>query len=116
MASQAPTSDAAVAEEALEPKRLRRVLVGRPMRTGQMEETLLPKWIALPIFASDPLSSVAYATESALVVLIAASASAAHVVFPISIAIAALLAIVVVSYRQTVRVYETSGGAYIVAR
>ena len=98
------------------PKRLRRVLVGRPMHTGQMHETLLPKWLALPIFASDPLSSVAYATESALVVLVAASAASAYLVFPISIAIAILLAIVVLSYRQTVRVYETSGGAYVVAR
>ncbi len=108
----APSRD----EDTLEPRRLRRVLVGRPMRSGQIHETLLPKWLALPIFASDPLSSVAYATESALVVLVAASASAAHLVFPISIAIAALLAIVVLSYRQTVRVYETSGGAYVVAR
>jgi amino acid transporter len=108
----APSRD----EDTLEPKRLRRVLVGRPMRSGQLHETLLPKWLALPIFASDPLSSVAYATESALVVLVAASAASAHLVFPISIAIAALLAIVVLSYRQTVRVYETSGGAYVVAR
>jgi amino acid transporter len=92
------------------------VLVGRPMRTGQIHETLLPKWLALPIFASDPLSSVAYATESALVVLVAVSATSAHLVFPISIAISVLLAIVVLSYRQTVRVYETSGGAYVVAR
>jgi amino acid transporter len=104
-------------EDALEPKRLRRVLVGRPMRTGQIHETLLPKWLALPIFASDPLSSVAYATESALVVLVGtAGLAAAHLVFPISIGIACLLAIVVLSYRQTVRVYETSGGAYVVAR
>ena len=86
------------------------------MRTGQMEETLLPKTLALPIFASDPLSSVAYATESALVVLVGVSAASAHLVFPISIAISVLLAIVVISYIQTVRVYETSGGAYIVAR
>ena len=104
-------------ERSLEPKRLRRVLVGRPMQTGQMHETLLPKWLALPIFASDPLSSVAYATESALVVLVGASRRApAHLVFPISIAISCLLAIVILSYRQTVRVYETSGGAYVVAR
>ena len=103
-------------ELALEPRRLRRVLVGRPMRSGQIHETLLPKWLALPIFASDPLSSVAYATESALVVLVAASAASAHLVFPISIGIACLLGIVVLSYRQTVRVYETSGGAYVVAR
>jgi amino acid transporter len=98
------------------PRRARRLIVGRPMRSGQMEETLLPKWLALPIFASDPLSSVAYATESALVVLVAVSATSAHLVFPISIAISILLAIVVISYMQTVRVYETSGGAYIVAR
>jgi len=103
-------------ERELEPKRLRRVLVGRPMQTGQIHETLLPKWLALPIFASDPLSSVAYATESALVVLLAVSATSAHLVFPISIGIACLLGIVVLSYRQTVRVYETSGGAYVVAR
>jgi amino acid transporter len=86
------------------------------MRTGQMEETLLPKTLALPIFASDPLSSVAYATESALVVLVGVSAAAAHLVFPISIGIAVLLGVVVLSYMQTVRAYETSGGAYIVAR
>mgnify|MGYP003694349801 CR=1 FL=1 len=86
------------------------------MASAELEETLLPKTLALPIFASDPLSSVAYATESALVVLVAASAGAAHLVFPISIAIAALLAIVVASYRQTVQAYETSGGAYIVAK
>ena len=81
-----------------------------------MHDTLLSKKLALPVFASDPLSSVAYATESALVVLVAASASAAHLVLPISAAIGALLAIVVLSYRQTVRAYETSGGAYVVAR
>ena len=97
-------------------RRVRRFVVGRPMQTGQLDETLLPKTLALPIFASDPLSSVAYATESALVVLLAVSATAAHLVFPISIAIAALLAIVIASYMQTVRAYETSGGAYIVAR
>jgi len=97
-------------------RQLKRAIVGRPMATGEIEETLLPKTLALPIFASDPLSSVAYATESALVVLVAASASAAHLVFPISIGISILLAIVVVSYRQTVMAYETSGGAYIVAK
>jgi amino acid transporter len=86
------------------------------MQSGQIHETLLPKWLALPIFASDPLSSVAYATESALVVLLAVSATSAHLVFPISIGIACLLGVVVLSYRQTVRVYETSGGAYVVAR
>jgi amino acid transporter len=96
--------------------RFKRYLVGRPMASGELDETLLPKWLALPIFASDPLSSVAYATEAALVVLIAASAGSAHFVFPISIAIAVLLAIVVLSYRQTVQVYQSSGGAYVVAK
>lgn len=95
---------------------LKRVVVGRPMASHEMDETLLPKWLALPIFASDPLSSVAYATEAALVVLVTASATAAHLAFPISLAIATLLAIVVLSYRQTVLVYQTSGGAYIVAK
>ena len=50
----------------------KRAIVGRPMASGELDETLLPKTLALPIFASDPLSSVAYATESALVVLVAA--------------------------------------------
>jgi amino acid transporter len=95
---------------------VKRALIGRPRATDQLEETLLSKKLALPIFASDPLSSVAYATEAALVVLVGASLAAAHLVFPISVAIAALLAIVVVSYMQTVRAYETSGGAYVVAR
>ena len=95
---------------------VKRALIGRPRASGEMHETLLSKKLALPVFASDPLSSVAYATESALVVLVAASASAAHLVLPISAAIAALLGIVVISYRQTVRAYQTSGGAYVVAR
>jgi amino acid transporter len=102
--------------EALEPKRLRRVLVGRPMRTHQAEDELLPISLALPIFAADAISSVAYATEAAMVVLLGAGLAALHVALPISIAVAALMAIVVTSYRQTVRAYEQSGGAYVVAR
>jgi amino acid transporter len=86
------------------------------MATGEMEETLLSKFLALPIFASDPLSSVAYATEAGMVVLLAAGAAALHLILPISIAIAALLAIVALSYTQTVKAYETSGGAYVVAK
>jgi amino acid transporter len=104
-------------EVAAPARKFRRLVVGRPMQTEELEETLLPKFLALPIFASDPLSSVAYATESALVVLVAAAGlSAAHLVLPISLAISGLLAIVVVSYMQTVLAYETSGGAYVVAR
>jgi amino acid transporter len=95
---------------------LKRVLIGSPRSSDDLGGTLLSKKLALPIFASDPLSSVAYATEAALVVLVAASLTAAHLVLPISIAISVLLAIVVLSYRQTVRAYQTSGGAYVVAR
>jgi amino acid transporter len=95
---------------------VKRALIGRPRSGAEMEDTLLSKTLALPVFASDPLSSVAYATESGMVVLVAASAAAASRILPISFVIAALLAIVVLSYRQTVRVYETSGGAYVVAK
>src|SRR5881628_3791350 len=75
---------------------VKRLLVGRPRATAELEDTLLSKKLALPVFA--------------------ASAAAVHDILPISFVIAALLAIVVVSYRQTVRVYETSGGAYVVAK
>jgi amino acid transporter len=95
---------------------VKRALIGRPRATVELGQTLLSKKLALPVFASDPLSSVAYATEAALVVLLAASASSAHLVLPISAVIAALLAIVVLSYTQTVKAYETSGGAYVVSR
>jgi amino acid transporter len=98
------------------PLALKRTLIGRPRASGEMHETLLSKRLALPIFASDPLSSVAYATEAALVVLITASATAGHYVLPVSIAIAAVMAVVVLSYVQTVQAYQTSGGAYVVAR
>ena len=74
--------------------RIKRLVVGRPKSTGELEETLLPKRLALPIFASDALSSVAYATEAALVVLLAAAVTGRSQLLPVSIAIAALLAIV----------------------
>ncbi len=95
---------------------IKRALVGRPMRTDAMEETLLRKRLALPIFASDALSSVAYATEAALIVLAAGTLASLHLVLPVSAAVSVLLAILVASYRQTVRAYSTSGGSYVVAR
>jgi amino acid transporter len=98
------------------PKRTRRLLVGRPMQSGQAEDELLPIVLALPIFAADAISSVAYATEAAMVVLLGAGLAALHVALPLSIGVAVLMAIVVASYRQTVRAYDTSGGAYVVAR
>src|SRR2546421_3148866 len=81
-----------------------------------MEHTLLPKVLALPIFSSDALSSVAYATEEIMVVLLAASLGSRHLILPIAIAIAALMAIVVASYIQVCKGYPSGGGAYIVAK
>jgi len=94
----------------------KRLLIGRPRATRELGDTLLPKVLALPIFSSDPISSVAYATEAALAVLVAASLSSRHLVLPISFAIAALLAVVVVSYRQGIRAYASSGGSYVFAK
>ena len=76
---------------------------------------MLPKRLALPVFASDPLSSVAYATEEAMLVLALAGTAAFSLLAPISLAIAALLLIVIVSYRQTIKAYPDGGGAFIVA-
>ena len=97
------------------PAALKRVVLGRPMSSGELEHTLLPKVIALPVFSSDPLSSNAYATQEALIVLAAAGAAGMNLIFPVSIAVATLLAIVVTSYRQTVKAYPTGGGAYRVS-
>ena len=95
---------------------LKRLVLGRTMASGELEHTLLPKTIALPVFASDPLSSNAYATQEILIVLGTAGIGAFANVVPISMAVAVLLATVVVSYRQTVRAYPSGGGAYRVAR
>jgi amino acid transporter len=95
---------------------LKRAFVGRAKASNLLEHTLLPKILALPVFSSDPMSSVAYATEEIMIVLLAASATSKSYVFPIAIAIATLLAIVVISYRQTVRAYPSGGGAYIVSK
>lgn len=94
---------------------IKQILLGRPMSSGQLEHTLLPKVLALPVFSSDPLSSNAYATQEILLVLGTVGTLALTNVIPISIAVALLLATVVVSYRQTVRAYPNGGGAYIVA-
>lgn len=95
---------------------LKRVLVGRQMESSRLEHTFLPKVLALPVFASDPLSSVAYATEEMVLVLVLAGAAALSLMLPLAAAIVVILAIVVTSYRQTVRAYPRGGGSYIVAR
>jgi amino acid transporter len=96
--------------------RLKRYVVGRPMASGQIEDQLLPISLALPIFSADAISSVAYATEAAMVVLVGVSLGALRWTLPIAVAVSILMAIVVASYRQTVRAYAQSGGAYIVAK
>ncbi len=95
---------------------LKRLLIGRALATHKQEHQLLPKFLALPVFSSDALSSVAYATEEMMLVLVAAGAAALSLKVPIAIGIAALMVIVVTSYRQTVRAYPRGGGSYLVAR
>jgi amino acid transporter len=95
---------------------LRRVMVGRPLATAAQTHERLTKVKALAIFSSDALSSVAYATEEILLVLIAAGTAALSAVLPISVAILLLLAVVALSYRQTIHAYPKGGGSYIVTR
>ena len=99
---------------------LKRLLVGTPIRTARLAHERLTKKTALAIFASDALSSTAYATEQILLVLAAAyvagQTDAFSRVVPISIAIAVLLVIVAISYRQTIHAYPSGGGAFIVAK
>jgi len=96
--------------------RLKRVFVGSPLPTAQSRHERLAKTTALAVFASDALSSVAYATEEILLVLVQAGTAALSYSLPISIAIAVLIAIVVSSYRQTIRAYPQGGGAYLVSK
>jgi amino acid transporter len=94
----------------------KRVLLGRAFASNRLEPTLLPKILALPVFASDALSSVAYATGEILIALALVTSQPQPYMMPIALAIASLMAIVVVSYRQTVRAYPNGGGAYIVSK
>src|SRR6266446_390744 len=95
---------------------VKRLLVGVPMPLAQARHERLSKTVALAVFASDPLSSVAYATEEILLVLMLGGTAALSYSLPVALGIAALLAVVVVSYRQTVAAYPQGGGAYIVAK
>ncbi|MFN8081733.1 MAG: APC family permease [Kineosporiaceae bacterium] len=91
---------------------VKRVLVGRPMSSDTLGETLLPKRIALPVFASDPLSSVAYATEEILKVLTLGALAYLYLTPWIALAVVCLLTVVVISYRQVVHAYPGGGGSY----
>jgi amino acid transporter len=93
----------------------KRVLVGRPMQSEHLGHTLLPKKIALPVFASDALSSVAYATEEILLVLAVGGIALLHYTPYIGAAVGLLMLVVVASYRQNVHAYPSGGGDYEVA-
>jgi amino acid transporter len=95
--------------------RTRRVLFGRPLSNEEELVERLPKWKALPVFSSDVMSSVAYATEASLFTLLGAGTLAFGWLLPISFAIVGVLALVTLSYRQTIRAYPNGGGSYIVA-
>ena len=96
--------------------RTRRILFGRPLASDEEAEERLSIPKALAVFSSDNLSSVAYATEAIMFTLLAAGTAAFWLTIPISVLIVAVLGIIVVSYRQTIRAYPNGGGSYIVAK
>lgn len=93
----------------------KRILLGRKLRSSQLGETLLPKRIALPVFASDALSSVAYAPDEVFIMLSLAGASTYIWSWKIAIAVALVMLAVIASYRQNVHAYPSGGGDYEVA-
>jgi amino acid transporter len=94
----------------------KRLFVGRPLRSDRLGDTLLPKKLALPVFCSDPLSSVAYATEQIVLVLGLGGLALLQLTPWIGVGVVVLLVVVVASYRQTCRAYPNGGGAYAVSR
>jgi amino acid transporter len=98
---------------------VKRILVGRPLATTEMEHQRIPKTIGLAVFSSDAISSTAYATEEILFVIALGASSLTlglSKLVPIGIGVAVLLAIVVTSYRQTIHSYPSGGGSYVVSR
>lgn len=100
----------------MRPYQLKRLFLGSPLPTAQSRHERLGKATALATFASDALSSVAYATEEILLILILAGTVALSYSLPIGIGIAVLIVIVISSYRETIRAYPKGGGAYIVGK
>jgi amino acid transporter len=98
------------------PRSLSHWFIGRPLQTADAPHQTIGKAIGLAVFASDALSSTAYATQEIMVILAAVGTMAFGYVFPISLAIVALMTIVTISYEQTIHAYPGGGGAYIVAR
>ncbi len=96
---------------------IKRILVGKPIPSHEEHKTRLSKVVALPVFSSDAISSTAYATEEILIVLVGAGVgvSLLHLSIWIAFAVAGLLAIVALSYQQTIHAYPSGGGSYIVS-
>lgn len=96
---------------------LKNVFLGRPLATHEEQAQRLPKRLGLAVFASDAISSTAYATEEILFILVpVAGLTALHLLLPLSAVVTVVLAIVVTSYRQTIYAYPNGGGAYVVGR
>ena len=95
---------------------LRRIFLGRKLRSSQLGATLLPKRLALPVFASDALSSVAYAPDEIFIMLALAGASAYVWTWQVAVAVALLMLVVIASYRQNVQAYPGGGGDYEIAK
>jgi amino acid transporter len=95
---------------------VKRILLGRPIATAEEMQERLSKKLALPVFSADAISSTAYATEEILLALVLAGTMALRYSIYVSLAVAGLLAIVALSYQQTVHAYPTGGGSYVVAR
>ena len=113
------TSQASIIERTTDyrpPRSLSHWFIGRPLQTADAPHQTIGKAIGLAVFASDALSSTAYATQEIMVILAVAGTMAFGYVFPISLAIVALMTIVTISYEQTIHAYPGGGGAYIVAR
>ncbi len=111
-----PTNQVVMTGESTRQSLLHRVLVGRPLRTEDVPDSPINKRLGLAIFASDALSSVAYATQEMLAVLLLAGAAAASLAMPIAGAICVLLVLVTLSYRQIIFGYPFGGGSYTVTR
>ncbi|MGH7859271.1 MAG: amino acid permease, partial [Candidatus Binatia bacterium] len=94
---------------------LKWLLVGRPKETARLIHERLSKTVGLAVFASDNLSSSAYATEEMLAVLVLGGAAALRLSIPISIALVGVVGVIAFSYRGTIHAYPSGGGAYIVA-
>src|SRR5919197_3641669 len=104
------------ADAAFLPLKLKRLLLGSPLPTFREQHQRLPKVLGLAVFSSDALSSVAYATEEILLILVEAGIAALTWSWPIALAIVTLLVIVTTSCYQTIHAYPSGGGAYTVSR